>query len=532
MKIRKKLKAWHLMPLSILALISLAIFVWFGRGDFSTKEVKVSIDGPTQVENGQLETFFAVIKNNSGKALLDVNLFIEIPSAFSLDNKDGGPESSIARIGAGEEYRVEFSLVASSDKSKENIRIRADYSPEGVSARFVSVATAEVIIGKLDVSMIFDLPNSIYSQQEVRGTIHIVPNSDIDTSPIYLKLNFPENFKLQDTNQDFDYETVWKLGNLREGDNIKREFLGIPQGSESSYSFNIQLGKLEGVTFLPLNSVEKIVEVSKSPIFLSQQVEGPPDNMIQAGDKIVIRVSYTNKSEQALEDVVVSAMISRDLIDTSSITASGATIDRNTGIIQWDKNTISNLRFVDIDEGGEFLASFNVKDNLVPANVNDTEKVVTIETKIKSQEDDLSLGGTILQADNKLTISITTDLKLDQDVVSVGQGEYVVHWGLSNTLNKAKSVQVEAVLPAYVKWIGDVAPSNENIQFISSSNTVIWNVGSVDVGMGSIFSPREAEFKIGLSGSDGSDILEQTKLTGIDEFTGAFLEQDIGQVNR
>ena len=144
----------------------------------------------------------------------------------------------------------------------------------------------------------------------------------------------------------------------------------------------------------------------------------------------------------------------------------------------------------------------------------------------------MSLGGTILQADNKLTISITTDLNLDQDVVSVGQGEYVVHWGLSNTLNKAKSVQVEAVLPAYVKWIGDVAPSNENIQFISSSNTVIWNVGSVDVGMGSIFSPREAEFKIGLSGSDGSDILEQTKLTGIDEFTGAFLEQDIGQVNR
>lgn len=545
---KRKLKAWHMMPLSLIALILVAVFVLFSRGDFSTKNVELRIDGPDQVENGQLETFEVVITNNSGKALLDINIFVELPPTFVLQNQEEVFKNSISKINPGEEKKIEFFIIASSDKSKEEMIARIDYSPQDVSARFVRVVSKEIIVGKLDVNMILDLPQIIYAEQEIKGVLHIIPNSDIDTSPLYLKLNLPESFKLQDINQDFDYETVWKLGNLKEGYNIKREFIGRLVGGENSYVFSAQLGKLDGVTFLALNSVESFVEVSESPIFLEQKIQRPQQNFIRNGDEVVIKITYTNKSEIPLEDVKLTTTISRDLIDTSSITAQNARIDRDVGLIEWDQTTDSSLRFVDVDEGGEFFISFNIRDNILPVNANDTEKSIFVETRIKSEKNNLSLGGAILQAENKLLLNLITNLELEQSLFRESSDEgphppragelsvYTIRWNLENTVNQARSVRVEAVLPPYVIWQGYSAPSNENIEFVSSVDTVIWNVNNVDVGTGNIYSRRTVEFKLGIVPSSqdiitGVNILEQTKLTGVDSFTSMFLEQDIGSVS-
>ena len=547
-KNRTKLKTWHLMPLSILALLIAAVFVWFSRGDFSTKNVELKIEGPNQIENGKMETFFITIKNNSSKALLNTNLFIDVPSSFSFQNRNGGFESKIEKINPGEEKKVEFSVVAVSDQSKEKLTARLDYSPEGVSARFVSVVSYDVIIGKLDVSIVFDLPSAIYADQEIKGTIHIIPNSDIDTSPLYLKLNVPENFQIQDTNQDFDYETVWKLGSLKEGDVVKREFVGRASGGKELYEFGVQLGKLEGISFLPLNSTEKNINISSSPLFLKTDIQQPRRTNINTGEEITVKISYINKLENAVEDLKITTKLPRNLIVTSTIQAQNARVDAGAGVIEWDRTTTNSLRLVDADEEGEFTFSFRVKPDLLPGNIADTEKSLIIESNIKSEKESLSFGGAILQSEDKLVLKFMTELNLEQSVFKESSdagphppqaGEmsvYTIHWSLENTLNKARSVRVEAVLPPYAIWQGNYVPADEDIKFISSTNTVVWNVGNIEVGTGNIFPERTTEFKIGLTPQQsdintGLNVLSQTKLTGVDSFTDVFLEQDIGEVN-
>src|SRR3990167_10316074 len=547
-KNRPKLKTWHLMPISLIVLLIAAIFVWFSRGNFSTKDVELKIEGPNQIENGKTETFFVVIKNNSSKALLSANLFIDIPSSFVFQNNSGSFESKIEKINPGEEKRMEFSIVASSDQSKETFSARLDYSPEGVSARFVSVGSYEIIIGKLDVSIIFDLPSTIYADQEIRGTIHIIPNSDIDTSPLYLKLNLPESFQIQDTNQVFDYETAWKLGSLKKGGVVKREFIGRPFRGRELYVFGVQLGKLEGISFLPLNSTEREVNISDSPLFLKQELQRPGRTNINQGEEVVIKISYINKSENAVEDLKITTKLPKDLIVVSSIQAQNARIDIGAGTIEWDKTTSNSLRFVEVDEEGEFLLSFRIKSDLLPGNVADTEKSLIIETNIKSEKESLSLGGAVLQSEDKLSLEFMTELNLEQSVFRESSdtgphppqaGEmsvYTIRWSLENTLNKARFVRVETVLPSYAVWQGHSVPANEDIKFISSTNTVVWDVGNVEVGTGNIFPARTAEFKIGLTPQQsdinaGLDVLLQTKLTGVDSFTDAFLEQDMGEVS-
>ena len=57
MSLRKKLHIWHLTPLALVALIVVAVIIWIGRGDFSTRDITVRLDGPVQIENSKLIIF-------------------------------------------------------------------------------------------------------------------------------------------------------------------------------------------------------------------------------------------------------------------------------------------------------------------------------------------------------------------------------------------------------------------------------------------------------------------------------------------
>lgn len=539
---KRRIKTWHIMPISLLALIAVAVFVWFSRGEFATKDVALRIEGPEQIENGQREEFSVIVENNSQKALLDLNLFIELPSAFQPVDGREMTTQDFSRLDAGETKEIEFAVIASSDKSQETVKARLDYSPEEVSARFVATASKEIIVGKLDASLVFDIPSVIFAEQEIRGTLYIIPNSDIEASPIYLKLDFPPNFVLREVNQPFDYETIWRLGTLRAGDNIKREFVGRVS-ADATAIFRAQLGTLEGVNFLALNTTEAAVEISPSPIIITQTIESPSSAGARVGDNVELKITYTNNADVPLEDAVLKTFLPTNLVDMDSVSAQSATIDQEEGTITWDKDSNSQLKFVDVGKSGEVVLSFNVKDNLVPQNTKDTARSIGIRTRISSEKETLALGGAVLTAENSINLKIITNLDLQQDI----EGEdanppqrdelsvYTVRWVLSNTFNKANSVRVEAVLPSYGSWQGGTTPDGENVQFNSSTNTVVWTIDELDAGVGYVRSERAVEFKVGIQPSpqdisDGLKIFELTKLSAIDAFTGVFLEQNIGEI--
>lgn len=547
----KKLKTRHLMPLSIIALIFVAVFVWMGRGDFSTREVQIRIDGPTQIENGKLEVFKIVVENNSSKTLQNLNLSVELPPTFEVESGKDLLLKGFEEILSEETQEIEFTIIASSIQSKEIINARLDYSPEGVSARFVAIASSEIVIGKLDVSIVFDLPQIIYADQQITGTIYIIPNSDIETSPIYLKLNLPETFELEDVNNAFDFDTVWKLGELKYGRSIKREFRGKLTSGVALPEFSVYLGKIDGISFLALNSAERFVEITSSPLVLSQSVLNLQGDVMSPGGKVRVRITYLNKSEVALEEAILQVSLPRDLVDLSSIIANNAVIDNFEGTIEWNKSKVSDLRFIDVDKGGELSFSFRIAEFIHPKNIRDSNKVIHIITTLFSEKQKLSLNGALLQSENTLSLKLNTELNLTQDIIRQGgsfvnigphppqantESTYSVRWTLTNTTNPTKNTRIEAVLPSYVFWMDAVEPLDENIKFISSTNTVVWTPGNVDIGVGYIYPELVVEFQVGVIPEakdiqQDINIFEQTKITGIDTFTSTFLEQDIGSVS-
>ena len=169
---------------------------------------------------------------------------------------------------------------------------------------------------------------------------------------------------------------------------------------------------------------------------------------------------------------------------------------------------------------------------------------------LRSDKEDLSLDGAVLQAEDTLSLKVNTRLSLQQSVYrnggpfeSVGPhppqknelSTYTVRWELSNTTSSVRNGRIEAVLPKYAVWRNKVEAEGEDVRFISSTNTVLWEAGDIDMGAGYVAPQRVVEFQIGIIPeqkdlAQGISIFEQTKTTGIDNFTSTFLEFDLGPV--
>jgi hypothetical protein len=102
---------------------------------------------------------------------------------------------------------------------------------------------------------------------------------------------------------------------------------------------------------------------------------------------------------------------------------------------------------------------------------------------------------------------------------------YTITWSATNLLNDVNNAKVVATLPSYVKWNDLVSSSVEDVQFNSSTNEVIWNIGGIKGGTGMIYYPREVSFNVSFTPSlsqvgEKPEILGQATIIGTDSFTG------------
>ena len=540
MSLRKKLHIWHLTPLALVALIVVAVIIWIGRGDFSTRDITVRLDGPVQIENGQEADFKIIVENNSAREIQDINLFLELPPSLILQAGANELSTHFINIGAGEKQEEEFKIVASSTKEKETIRARLDYSPADIEARFASIATHEVVIGSLDVSVVFDLPENTFAGQELGGVMHVVANSDIQNFEVFARLVAPNGFNIKSSTPGFENDNIWKLGKLIREQDIKLEFSGVLTPRQNISTFALQVGKLSGGEFLPLKVAERSVESSSSAVTLQARITRPSYGFVLPGDNVGVQLEYFNKSDTRLENAEIRVVFPTEFINPSSIDVSGG-INSNGAII-WDGVNTSQLRSIEAGERGTLDFSFIVRGDLIPEDINDTNKFITLRTSFSAGEDFSTQTETSLRLGTQLNFSSVV-LRNGSSLGNSGPippkvGElttYAVRWSIENSFNRVKNARVEVVLPLYASWQGVFAPSNENIWYNSATNTVIWEPGTLDVGLGTIISARSVEFKIGITPRNEHrgeiiNILEYTQFTGTDVFTDQFIERDYGEM--
>jgi len=102
-------------------------------------------------------------------------------------------------------------------------------------------------------------------------------------------------------------------------------------------------------------------------------------------------------------------------------------------------------------------------------------------------------------------------------------------WTVTNTSNAITGAKVTATLPQYVKWTGVTSPADASISYDEQSGLVTWNAGVIPPNATTGSGAKQVTFQISVTpllshANSAPPVMGQAKITGLDTFTGATLQ--------
>ena len=332
--------------------------------------------------------------------------------------------------------------------------------------------------------------------------------------------------------------------NLKPGEkkniSIKGNIIG--QDNEEKV-FRINVGTAnendERAIAVPFSELVESILVKKSFIGLEIFIDGREGNYVgQGGSPVNTNFVVRNNLPSRLFNITVEASLKGGAFSQASVAPNNNGFFQSfNNTILWDKRSVSNLS--DMDPGAREEFSFR----LTPLQYSNIAKGLKpeVEMVIKVSAERILESGSAEQVSATETrkIVLASNVSLSSTAVrSIGDIEnsgpvpprvnvpttYTVVWGVSNSFNQASNVEVRATLPPYVKWTNLKSPQSEIFSYNSSTNEVIWNVGSIlpDIGSG---STKKIYFQLEFLPSSSQIgqapiLLGETSLSGIDKVTG------------
>jgi hypothetical protein len=109
---------------------------------------------------------------------------------------------------------------------------------------------------------------------------------------------------------------------------------------------------------------------------------------------------------------------------------------------------------------------------------------------------------------------------------------YTVIWTVDNTSSSLSNTEVKSSLPPYVKWLGKVSPSSEDITYNSVDGNIVWNVGNVGTYTLNSTRRRQVAFQVSMTPSitqvnQTPILVNQASLTALDDFTNLELSSNL-----
>jgi hypothetical protein len=174
---------------------------------------------------------------------------------------------------------------------------------------------------------------------------------------------------------------------------------------------------------------------------------------------------------------------------------------------------------LDVSVRGKRISENNVPENIVSS--------ATRRIKIISNA---SLAGQVVRSSGPFENSGPIPPRAEQ------QTTYTVIWTVDNTSSTVTGAQVQSSLPPYVKWLGKMSPSSEDITYNPVDGTIVWNIGSISTYTSGTSQRRQVSFQVGLTPSvtqvgQTPVIVNQSTLTAQDDFTGETLKSNLGTLN-
>jgi len=462
-------------------------------------------------------------KNLEKVDIKNLNLRVIFPDNFIVTSAfpESVPASSTKNIlwqtgslgpnGSGE-LRIKGRVLAPAG-SLSTIYAEAAYTPVNFSSEFKKTSTFDLSVKDIGVDFNFDnftsalageenqinvkfkkqeesyLNNFIASLEAKNNNLEVVPVKYEGLNWIQTSTSSPNELRISEVvNEDREFPLKFKITEKR----------------ADSDSFKIIISaENEGIKY-PILEKEFNFEVIKGALTLSLIINGSKnDQGISLGDNLSYLLSYANKGETELKDVIIMAVIEGEAIDWASLKdGNSGKVSGNT--ISWSKNEISGLAALTAGSEGNIEFSVKVKDHL--SNKTSAEiKSYAKFTLSGAQDGKDNSSNTIV---NKINSQIVLSEKIqyfNDDNIPVGLGPippkagettaYKVSWAVGGNIHELSGAKVEMPLPDGVSYAGKNYSGVGQIQYDSNENKVTWTIGRLPI----LSEDLTAEFSISVT---------------------------------
>ncbi len=527
-----------------------AAYIYLGGGNFiSSKNVEVSVLGPTSVSAGEPVELNITVSNRNNADLESVTMTIDYPSstrsAEDVTEELTRSKISIGEISSGKDFVQTQKAVFFGQKGEiQDIKISIEYKVKGSNATFDKQKIYETVIGVSPLDITIKKPSSITSGTPFTTTITVQANSKSVLKNVVVRGEYPYGFSALSTTPSAisANNNSWALGDLAVGDKktitIKGVLVGEDQ-AERTFRFYAGVGGTSdpekfGAT---LAAVSQTVSLNRPAIGLSININGDESNpyIAPVGSSVTANIKYQNNLPNTLLNAQVKVILSGVSLDKFSVSPiNGGFYNSSDNSIVWDRSNFPSLGSMEPGDNDSLSFSFASLSSL-PINTKNPE--ISFKVSITGVASGNNSSDTVTSSDSR-SVRIASQTTLSsRSVYSRGvfkntgpippkaekQTTYTLILGLRNTQNDVDNPIVTATLGPNVKWVG-AATSTENISYDSLNNVVTWTLDKLSAGTGFSTPIREAYIQVALTPSIGQigstpTLLNNISFSGTDTFT-------------
>ncbi len=471
--------------------VGFGYYQYYEKNIYSKEIIKLEISGPDQVEAGQEVEYIVKYKNNGDIRVEKPKLVFEYPEHSITDdgylrNEIGSQELGEA-IYPGQEKILYFKtrILGKEGESKE-AKATLTYRPKNIESDYKSETSFNSVISRVPLTFDFDFPSRIQSGKEIEFSLNYFSYIDYPLSDLGIKIVYPSGFEFKKASPAALESTEWSINLLEKSEGGRIEITGKLSGNVGQQKiFEAQLGIWKEGEYIVLKEISKGVEIIEPSLYITQQINGNPQYVANAGDVLHYEIFFRNIGEKALTNLSLVTKLEGKPFDLETIKTFDGDFGPGDNSIIFDWKKVNKLQFLDSQEEGKVEFWVNLKEDWKIDNLGDSN---------------LTLKNTIYlgqQAREEFTYKVNSKLTIDQRAYfnetffgnsgplppEAGKTTtYTILWQVQNYYNHIENVKVKAVLPKEVNLTGKIFPEeqSEKFSFDSNSREIVWNIGELD----------------------------------------------------
>jgi hypothetical protein len=266
---------------------------------------------------------------------------------------------------------------------------------------------------------------------------------------------------------------------------------------------------------------------------------------------VKVDLQWMNNLPAEIRDANIEVEIIGNAQEESSINIDNGFYKTSSKKIVWNASSIPELSSLKPGSVGKARFTFDIKRDLPMVTADDKNFSINIRAKITGigtydQFENAEIGDSELK-----TIKVASGMNvLSKALYHTGhftnsgpvppqvdkETKYTIIWSLSGNSNDFSNVKVSGVLPSYMQWLNVISPADADLKFNKRGGVIVWNVGYVPAGTGTVLPAKEVAFQVSLlpglnQEGDSPVLLEETKLESYDNFVNSVFTNKDDSVN-